>query len=398
MAKRDYYEILGLQKGASEDEIKKAYRKLAVKYHPDKNPGDKEAEEKFKEATEAYEVLKDPKRRQQYDQFGHEGFQQQQGFGGAGGFGAGFDINDALRAFMRDFGMGGGGRAGGGSIFDEIFGAAGGTTTRRGRRHSFRGEDIRIRVKLTLEEIATGVSKKIKLKRYKRCATCSGSGAREGTSRETCPQCRGAGEVRQATRSMFGQFINVTTCDYCGGTGQVIKDPCETCGGSGRVEDQSTITVTIPAGVAEGNYIPMRGEGNAGMRGGEAGDLIVLIEELPHDRFVRHGEDILTEVPITVATAALGGEIQIETLESKVKLKVPAGTQSGKILKLRGQGLGRLRSSGRGDLLVKITVWTPTNLTSEQKELYERLKEIEGEVPPKVSKSIFERLRESLGV
>ncbi len=394
MAKRDYYEVLGVEKGASEDEIKKAYRKLAIKFHPDKNPGNKEAEEKFKEATEAYEVLKDAKSRQQYDQFGHAGFQQQGGFGGPGGFGAGFDINDALRAFMRDFGMGGGG--GGGSIFDEIFG--GGTSSRRGRRHSFRGEDVRIRVKLTLEEIATGVSKKIKLKRYKRCSTCSGSGAKPGTARETCPQCRGAGEVRQVTRSMFGQFINVTTCDYCGGTGQVIKDPCETCSGSGRVEEHSTITVKIPAGVASGNYIPMRGEGNAGMRGGESGDLIVLIEEQPHDRFVRHGDDIVTEVPVTMATAALGGEIQIDTLDSKVKLKVPSGTQSGKILKLRGQGLGRLRSNGRGDLLVKISLWTPTNLSSEQKELYERLKEIEGEVPPKVSKSIFERLKESLGV
>ncbi len=395
MSKRDYYEILGIEKGASEDEIKKAYRRLAVKYHPDKNPGDKEAEEKFKEATEAYEVLKDPQRRQQYDQFGHAGFQQHGGFGAGGFGGAGFDINDALRAFMRDFGMGGGG--GGGSIFDEIFGAAGGRST-RGRQHSFRGEDIKIRVKLTLEEIATGVSKKIKIKRYKRCHTCSGSGAKAGTARETCPQCRGAGEVRQVTRSMFGQFINVTTCDYCGGTGQVIQDPCGTCSGSGRVEDTSTITVKIPAGVASGNYIPMRGEGNAGMRGGEAGDLIVLIDEQEHERFVRHGDDILTEVPITVAMAALGGEIQIETLESKVKLKIPAGTQSGKILKLRGQGLGKLRSNGRGDLLVKVSVWTPTNLTSEQKELYEKLMEIEGEVPPKVSKSIFERLKESLGV
>lgn len=385
MAKRDYYEVLGVERNASEDEIKRAYRQLAIKYHPDKNPGDKQAEENFKEATEAYEVLKDQQSRSQYDQFGHAGVSGQPGFG-AGGFGQGFDINDALRAFMRDFGMGGG------SIFDEMFG--GGQRT-RSRRDLYRGEDLKIRLKLTLEEIAFGTDKSIKIKRFKRCSTCSGKG---GSSVKRCPQCNGSGQVQQVSRSMFGQFVSVHPCGNCGGTGEVIAQPCNTCSGSGRVEEQATISVKIPAGVSEGNYIPLRGEGNSGMRGGESGDLIVMIEETPHERFVRHGSDIITEVPITVATAVLGGDIGIDTLDGHVKLKIPAGTQSGKILKLRGQGLGRLRSSGRGDLLVKVSVWTPTSLTEEQRRLYERLRTIEGEVPSKVSKSIFERLRESLGV
>ena len=384
MAKRDYYEVLGVERGASEDEVKKAYRQLAIKFHPDKNPGNKQAEENFKEATEAYEVLKDAQSRAQYDQYGHAGVSGQPGFGG-GGFGAGFDINDALRAFMRDFGMGGGG-------FEEMFG---GGQRRRGRQDLYHGEDLKIRLKLTLEEIAFGTEKSIKIKRFKRCATCSGKG---GSSLRRCPQCNGAGQVQQVSRSMFGQFVSVHPCSNCGGTGEVISQPCTTCSGSGRVEEQATISVKIPAGVSEGNYIPLRGEGNAGMRGGESGDLMVMIEEKPHERFVRHGGDIITEVPITFAMAALGGEIDIETLEGHVKLKIPSGTQSGKMLKLRGQGLGRLRSSGRGDLLVKVTLWTPTSLTDEQRLLYEKLRHVEGEVPPKVSKSIFERLRESLGV
>jgi molecular chaperone DnaJ len=384
MTKRDYYEVLGVERGASEDEVKKAYRQLAIKFHPDKNPGNKQAEENFKEATEAYEVLKDAQSRAQYDQYGHAGVSGQPGFGG-GGFSGGFDINDALRAFMRDFGMGGGG-------FEEMFG---GGQHRRGRQDLYHGEDLKIRLKLTLEEIAFGTEKSIKIRRFKRCATCSGKG---GSSLRRCPQCNGAGQVQQVSRSMFGQFVSVHPCNNCGGTGEVISQPCTTCSGSGRVEEQATISVKIPAGVSEGNYIPLRGEGNAGMRGGESGDLMVMIEEKPHERFVRHGGDIITEVPITFAMAALGGDIDIETLEGHVKLKIPAGTQSGKMLKLRGQGLGRLRSSGRGDLLVKVSIWTPTSLTDEQRSLYEKLRHVEGEVPSKVSKSIFERLRESLGV
>lgn len=391
MAKRDYYEILGVGRESTEEEIKKAYRKLAVKYHPDKNPGDKEAEEKFKEATEAYEVLKNPETRQKYDQFGHAGVSGQGGFGG--GFSHDFDLSEALRAFMRDFGGGGGG----GSIFDEIFGA-GARGGRGGRRVDSRGEDLRVRVKLTLEEIAAGTEKKIRIRRFKRCGTCNGSGAATGSKPQRCPQCNGTGQVRHVSRSLFGQFVNVTVCDYCGGTGDIISNPCGTCKGSGRVEETTTITVKIPAGVAEGNYIPLRGEGNAGMRGGESGDLIVFIQEASHDRFVRRGGDIVTEVPVTFSTAALGGTVDIDTLESKVKLKIPSGTQTGRIFRIKGHGLGRLRSQGRGDLLVKVSVWTPEKLTAEQKQLYEDLAKIEGKVPSKVSRSFFDRLKESLGV
>lgn len=394
MAKRDYYEILGVGRQASEEEIKKAYRKLAVKYHPDKNPGDKESEEKFKEATEAYEVLKNTQTRQQYDQFGHAGISGQGGFGG-GGFTRDFDLSEALRAFMRDFGgMGGGG---GGSIFDEIFGS-GGRGGRGGRRVDFRGEDLRVKVKLTLEEIAEGTEKKIRIRRFKRCGTCNGSGAAAGSKPQRCPQCNGTGQVRHVSRSLFGQFVNVTSCDYCGGTGEVVSNPCSTCGGSGRVDETNTITVKIPAGVAEGNYIPLRGEGNAGMRGGESGDLAVFIEETQHDRFVRRGSDIITEVPITFSTAAIGGSVDVDTLNGKVKLKIPAGSQTGRVFRIKGHGLGRLRSQGRGDLLVKVSVWTPEKLTTEQRKIYEDLAKIEGHVPPKVSKSFFDRLKESLGV
>jgi molecular chaperone DnaJ len=394
MAKRDYYEVLGVDRNAGEDEIRKAYRKLAVKYHPDKNPNDKEAEEKFKEATEAYEALKDPQTRTKYDQFGHAGVSGQGGFGGAGGFRGDFDLNDALRAFMRDFGGGG---FGGGSIFDEIFGTA--TRGRRGgRAPDMRGEDIKVRVRLSLEEITEGTQKKIKIRRFRRCETCNGSGSAPGSQPQTCPQCNGSGQVRHVSRSLFGQFVNVTACDNCSGTGQVVTSPCGTCHGSGRVEETTTITVRIPAGVTAGNYIPLRGEGHAGMRGGENGDLIVLIQEKEHDRFVRHGSDIITEVPITPSAAVLGTETEIQTLNGKVKLKVPSGTQTGKVFRIKGHGLGRLRSSGKGDLLVKVSVWTPEKLTPEQRELYEKLADLEGTVPPKVSKSLFDRLKESLGV
>ncbi|MCK4858289.1 MAG: molecular chaperone DnaJ, partial [candidate division Zixibacteria bacterium] len=332
--------------------------------------------------------------RQQYDQFGHVGVSGQGGFGGTGGFAGGFDLNDALRAFMRDFGGGGFGT---GSILDEIFGA--GTRTRGGgRRRDTRGEDLKVRVKLTLEEIAVGTEKSIKLRRFKRCSTCNGSGAAAGARPQRCPQCNGSGQVRHVSRSLFGQFVNVTTCDYCGGSGEVVTNPCSTCRGSGRVEEVTTISVKIPAGVAEGNYIPLRGEGNAGMRGGESGDLIVLIEEKLHERFVRHGSNIITEVPITFATAAIGGEAEIETLNGKVKLKIPAGTQTGRVFKIKGHGLGRLRSNAKGDLLVKTSVWTPEKLNSEQKRLYKQLAEVEEQVPRKVAKSFLERLRESLGV
>ena len=383
MTKRDYYEVLGVSRSASEEEIKKAYRKLAVKYHPDKNPGNQQAEEHFKEATEAYEVLKDPGKRRQYDELGHAAFSQgpgpaSQGFGG-------FDLSDALRAFMRDFGGFGG--------VDELFGTSG-----RGRGRRQRGQDLQVRLPLSLEEIATGVEKKIKLNKLKACDVCHGSGAARGASREGCPTCGGAGEIRQISRSILGQFVNVTTCPQCHGEGEIITQPCRECQGQGRVRGSTTLSVKVPPGVASGNYIPIHGAGNAAPRGGEPGDVLVVIEEKEHDLFVRHHEHVMYEMPISVAQAALGDEVTVPTLEGTASLAIPAGTQSDKIFKLPGRGLPRLNSRGRGDLLVKVVVWIPGRLSAEQKRLFEKLAETEGLKPPRTDRSFFDKLRQTLGV
>ncbi|GAB4323166.1 MAG: molecular chaperone DnaJ [Candidatus Zixiibacteriota bacterium] len=390
--KRDYYEVLGVDRGADADAIKKAYRKLAVQYHPDKNPGDKTAEEKFKEATEAYEVLKDPQKRQTYDQFGHAGLSGAgAGAGAYGGFQGGFDINDALRAFMREFGTGGGS---GGGIFDDLFGVGGG----RGRHSGpATGSDLKIRLKLTLEEIATGTEKKLRVKRMVRCDECNGTGAARGSGTTACVQCGGTGEVRRVTRSIFGQFVNISTCPRCNGAGESVDRPCAKCRGDGRVEGSSTITVNIPAGVSEGNYLTVSGSGHAGPRGGPAGDAIVLIEELPHDYFERHGDDILYHLPISFSQAALGDSVHVPTLSGSVKLKIPAGTQSGKLFRMRGKGIPHLRGFGSGDQLVRVHVWTPTELSKEERELYERLGELQHGKPPKADKSFIERLRKTFG-
>jgi len=387
MAKRDYYEVLGVDRSASEDDIKKAYRKLAVQFHPDKNPGDKSAEEKFKEATEAYEVLKDASKRRQYDQFGHAAFAgPQAGPGGFGGFG-GFDLSDALRAFMRDFG-------GFGDV-EDIFG--GGVRRSRARRAQ-RGQDLQVRLPLTLEEIASGVEKKIKLNKLKPCDACKGSGAAPGSGRSSCPTCGGAGEVRQVSRSILGQFINVTICPQCNGEGEIVAKPCPDCSGQGRVRGSSTVTVKVPAGVSSGNYIPIRGAGNAGPRGGQSGDVIVVIEEKEHDLFVRHHDHIVYELPISVTQAVLGDEVTVPTLTGTTQLRIPAGTQSDKIFKINGLGIPHLNSRGRGDLLVKVTVWIPGKLTGEQKQLFEELARTEGLKPPRTDRSFFEKLRQTLGV
>jgi molecular chaperone DnaJ len=388
MAKRDYYEVLGVGRDATEDAIKKAYRKLAVKYHPDKNPGDKQAEEKFKEATEAYEVLKDPQKRSQYDQLGHAGVSGQGGFEGFGGFG-GFDLSDALRAFMRDFGGFGG--------MEDFFGGATRRSTRRGRRVE-RGEDLQIKISLTLEEIATGVEKKIKLKRFVKCDHCGGSGAESGGGFETCPQCKGTGELRRVSRSLFGQIVNVTTCNMCGGEGRIVANPCHVCRGEGRVKGTSNINVKIPPGVATGNYIPIRGSGNVGRRGGPAGDAIVIIEEKSHPVFQRRGNDLITEVAVNYPLAAMGGEVEVPILKGKVKLKIPAGTQSGKIFRIRGKGLPGLNSYSTGDELVRIIVWVPDKLSPEEKELIRKLAEIQGDTVPRTDRSFFDKLRETIGV
>ena len=363
MTKRDYYEVLGVDRGASTSDIKKAYRKLALKYHPDKNPGDKEAEEKFKEATEAYEVLRDDEKRARYDQFGHAGMS---GAGGAGGFdfSGGFDLSDALRAFMRDFGMGGGG-------FD-FFGSSSGR--RRGGKRR-RGRDLQIHLKLTLREVSRETLKKIKVSRMVPCGECGGSGEAPGSERRTCPTCHGRGEIRQASRSLFGTFVNVTTCSTCGGEGTVGSNPCGRCGGEGRVKGTSSVEVRIPAGVSSGNYITLSGQGDAGPRGGPAGDLIIVIEEIEDEIFERHGFDILLDLPVTFSQLVLGDRVEIPTLEGKAALKIPAGTHSHKIFRLKGKGIPRLHGHGRGDQLVRVIAWTPRNVSGDVKKAFEEMSE-----------------------
>ena len=387
MAKTDYYEVLGVDRGADTDAIKSAYRKLAMKYHPDRNPGDSSAEDRFKEATEAYEILREPQKRQMYDQYGHAGLGQ-----GAGGFGGGFsgfggfDLGDALRAFMRDFG-------GGGSVFDDFFGMGGG-----GRRRVNRGEDLRVRIRVTLEEITTGLEKTIKVNRQVVCETCDGTGLAAGSSRQTCHQCQGAGQVRTITRTFLGSIQQVTTCNVCGGSGEIISQPCRTCGGQGRHKGSTKVNISIPAGVSSGNYMTLNRMGNAAPRGGEPGDLMAVFEEISHDQFTRHGDNILYELPISFTTAALGGEVEVATLNGSERLKIPAGTQSGKVLKLRGRGIPHLHRNRRGDQLIQVTVWVPTRLGGEDRRTLEKLAGSETFRPPKADKSFFEKLRETLGV
>ncbi len=374
-ARRDYYEVLGVERGASEDAIKKAYRKLAFENHPDRNAGDKAAEQRFKEATEAYEVLRDAGKRAQYDRFGHAGV------GGAGGgfdF-SGFDLADALRAFMRDFG--------GDSGFEDLFGGG-----PRGAR-VIRGDDLQVRLKLTLEEIASGVEKKIRVRHLRPCGTCHGKG---GSGEQVCPQCQGRGQVRRVQQSIFGQFVNVSTCPQCAGEGRILKERCHTCGGDGRVSETETLAVKVPPGVREGNFIPLRGMGDAGPRSGPAGDLIVLIEEKPHAVFDRDGDDLRIEVAVNFAVMALGGKIDVPLLDGgTTTLQVPAGTQGGHVLKLRGKGLPVLRGGGHGDLLAELKVWVPSKLSGEERRLLEQLGRGEAMKPPKPSKGLFERARDA---
>ncbi len=354
---RDYYEILGVDKNASEKEIKKAYRKLALEYHPDRNPDDEEAEAKFKEAAEAYGVLSDEEKRARYDRFGHQGV-------GANGGGAGFrDVDDIFDAFNDIFGGGAGG-----TIFEEFFsGQRGG---RRSRQRARAGTDLRITLPLTLEEIAEGTEKKVKVKKLMGCEECDASGARDGEGGyRTCSTCEGRGELRQVSRSVFGQFVNVQPCPNCQGEGRVIDDKCPHCRGEGRRRGEETITIPVPAGAMEGNYLSMRGAGNAGLRGGPAGALRVEIEEKPHEHFVREGLDIYYDHHISFPEAALGTEIEVPTLRGTATLEIDAGTQAGKVLRMRGRGLPELNSQRSGDQLVRIHVWTPKNLSKEQKQV-----------------------------
>ena len=365
MAKRDYYEVLGVDKNASEDEIKKAYRKLAIKYHPDKNPDDKDAEEKFKEAAEAYDVLHDPNKRKQYDQFGFDGPAGMGGFGGFGG-GASMDMDDIFSMFGDIFGGHGG--------FSGFSGFGGGS---RGRQHAqFRGSDLRLKVRLTLQEIATGITKKFKLKKDVTCTHCHGTGAESGSGTETCPTCHGQGIVTKTVRTMLGMMQTQSECPTCHGEGTVIKNPCHTCNGTGITKGEEVVEIKIPAGVAEGMVVNVPGKGNAGKRNGITGDIQVYIEEEPNDTFVRDGNDLIYNELLDFPTAALGGNLEVPLVDGgKVRMKVAPGTQPGTALRLRGKGLPSVQGygSGVGDLIVNLSVYVPKTLSSEEKASLEKL-------------------------
>ncbi|MBC7862210.1 MAG: molecular chaperone DnaJ [Bacteroidia bacterium] len=378
MSKRDYYEILGVAKNASEDEIKKAYRKQAIKYHPDKNSGDKAAEEKFKEAAEAYEVLSNADKKARYDRFGHAGVggAASGGGGGGGGFG-GMNMDDIF------------------SQFGDIFGGGGFGSSRQGRRQN-RGSDLRVRVKLNLKEVAEGAEKKIKLNRYVACKPCNGTGAQNGTARENCGTCRGTGVHTRMQQTILGTMQTQSVCPSCGGAGSVIKEKCKSCFGDGIVREDDHMVLNIPAGVAEGMQLSVGGKGNAAARGGINGDLLVVIEEEEHAELVRDGSNLLYNLFINFGDAALGCNAEIPLVEGIAKVKLDAGVQSGKVLRLRGKGLPEVNSHGKGDLLIKVNVWTPSSLTSEEKKMMEKLRESKNFVPNpgKKEKGFFERMRE----
>lgn len=375
MSKKDYYELLGVQKTANADDLKKAYRKMAVQYHPDKNPGNKQAEEKFKEVSEAYEVLTDPKKRQMYDQFGHAGVQG--GAGGPGGFGGGFqggaDMNDIF-----------------GDIFGDLFGGGRGGRSRGGRSRGTEGADIRTQVDITFEEAAKGCEKVITIPKNVSCETCTGSGAKPGSHPETCRSCQGRGEVA----FQQGFFAISRTCPDCEGSGQRITNPCTDCRGSGKIRKRSQIAVKVPAGIDTGQRLKLSNEGEAGERGGPSGDLYVVIQVLPHDFFTRDEQDVLCDVPITFIQATLGAEIEVPTLDGKAKVKIPEGTQSHKVLRLKSKGMPFIGSPSRGDQLVRVIVETPTKLTKDQKELLKKFGDSSGsDAAHPMHKDFFDRVK-----
>ncbi|KAB2314062.1 molecular chaperone DnaJ [Betaproteobacteria bacterium SCN2] len=373
MSKRDYYEILGVAKNASDDEIKKAYRKLAMKFHPDRNPDDKGAEEKFKEAKEAYEVLSDGDKRAAYDQFGHEGVNPQGGPGGFGGFGSagGFDFSDIFEGIFGG-GMGGGGR---------------------GRSNVYRGADLRYNLEITLEEAARGTETKIRIPTLEECESCHGSGAKPGTQPTTCPTCQGHGQVRMQQ----GFFSIQQTCPRCHGSGKIVAEPCGACHGQGRIKKHKTLSVKIPAGVDEGDRIRLAGEGEAGVNGGPPGDLYVQIHLKAHPLFKRDGDDLHCEMPVSFATAALGGEVEIPTLDGHARLKVAAETQSGQVLRLKGKGIKGVRSSGPGDLYCHVVVETPVKLSARQKELLREFESLSQQNNNPKAQSFMDRVKEFFG-
>ena len=378
--KRDYYEVLGVSKGASDDEIKRAYRKLAKKYHPDMNPGDKEAEAKFKEVNEAYSILSDSEKRARYDQFGHAGVDPNYGAGGPGGGFGGFDMGDIDLGDIF------------GSFFGGGFGGFGGSTSSR-RNGPQKGESLRASLTISFEETAFGCEKEINLNRTEECEACHGSGAEPGTTAETCPDCRGTGVVRVQQRTGGFAFSSTAPCSRCRGTGKIIHTPCKACGGSGSVKKSKRVTVSIPAGIDDGQAISLRGQGNAGKNGGPAGDLIVAVHVKPHPQFHRDGTTVLYEQPVTFYQAVMGAELEIPTIDGKVKYNLPAGTQTGTTFRLRGKGIPELRGRGRGDQYVTVRVQVPTSLNGEQKEALRAFAEAMGEDVPEESglKGFFDK-------
>ena len=378
--KRDYYEVLGVEKNASAEEIKKAYRKKAIQYHPDKNPGDKEAEEKFKEAAEAYDVLSDPQKRQRYDQFGHSGV------GGAGGMGGGFssmeDIFSQFGDLFESWGMGSRG-----GHFSSFFGGGG------GRQRVRRGSDLRVKVRLTLEEISTGVEKKIKVRKLVPCTACNGTGSADGREGDTCPTCKGTGHVIRTQRGIFGMMQVQEECPTCHGEGKVIRNKCTKCGGEGVVRDEEIVTIKIPAGVSGGMQIPIQGKGNAAPHGGVPGDLLVLVEEEEHKDLVREGNDLVYNLLLDMPTAVLGGQVKIPTLTGDVKITITPGTQPGKVLRMRGKGLPIIdqfaRQYGTGDMLINVGVYIPERLNKDEKAMIEKLLESENVKPGSSDKKNF---------
>jgi molecular chaperone DnaJ len=378
----DYYQLLGVSRGADTDEIKKAYRQLALQYHPDRNQGSKEAEEKFKEVTQAYEVLRDPEKRALYERYGEQGVK-----GRAGA--AGFEFGDAIEVFMRDFG--------GFSGLEDLFGMRGQRTQRSASR---RGQTVRIRLALTLADVANGVTKTVRVALLDNCPKCDGTGAEPGTAPVACRVCDGSGEERHVQRSVFGQFVSVQPCRTCQGEGRIIEKPCSTCSGEGRVRAEQEIELEVPAGVTAENFLTLRGRGSMGPRGGPRGDLVVLLEIQEDQRFTREGSDLVHELPITFGQAALGADVEVPTIEGTAKVTIPAGIQSGEVLRLRGLGLPELNGTVRGDQLLRVQVWTPDELTPEQESLIRKLREIESSPPSQVrlrtQKGFWSRVKEAL--
>jgi molecular chaperone DnaJ len=366
----DYYELLGVPRTADTDEIKKAYRQLALQYHPDRNQGSKEAEERFKEVTQAYEVLRDADKRAVYDRYGEQGLK------GRSGPQPGFDFGDAIEIFMRD--------CGGFSGLEDLFGARGARTQRTASR---RGQTVRIRLPLSLGDVAKGVTKTVRVSLLDNCSRCDGSGAEPGTAPATCQACGGSGEERHVQRSVFGQFVSVQPCRVCGGEGRVIEKPCDVCSGEGRVRAEREIDVEVPPGVTSENFLTLRGKGSAGPRGGPRGDLVVLLEVQDDPRFVRDGPNLVHELPVTFGQAALGAEIDVPTLDGTAKVTVPAGIQSGETLRLKGLGLPELNGAIRGDQLIRVVVWVPDELTPEQEQLIRKLRAVESPAPEKIRRS-----------